>query len=118
MESLRFKWGESEVRVLSVEQREVEDLAFCAYLSRKHPLWHRGLVICACSDVLDPRAIASKFVREGVILIEQACYARMPEYRRTVRVSEADAMVITPVVKAYGVFRALAEEVKRRAEVT
>ncbi|MCX8204823.1 MAG: hypothetical protein N3H31_04150 [Candidatus Nezhaarchaeota archaeon] len=115
MEALRFKWSSSEVRVVNIEQREVEDLAFCAYLSRKHPLWHKGLLVCACSDILDSRSIASKFLREGVVLMEQACYAYMPEYKRAIRVSEADAMVITPVIKAYGVFRALAEEVQQRA---
>ncbi|MEM4700292.1 MAG: hypothetical protein QXT74_05010 [Candidatus Nezhaarchaeales archaeon] len=117
MDTLRFKWKDSEVRVLSVEQQGVEDLAFCAYLSRKHPMWHKGMLICACSDILDSKSIALKFMKEGVVLIEQACYAYMPEYRRAIRVSETDAMVITPVIKAYGVFRALAEEVQRREGV-
>lgn len=113
MEALRFKWRGSEVRVLSAEKQEVEDLAFCAYLSRKHPMWHKGMLVCACSDILNSKSIAMKFIKEGVVLIEQACYAYMSEYKRAIRVSEADAMVITPVIKAYGVFRALAEEVQR-----
>lgn len=116
MEPFEFKWGNAEVKVLSVKQQGVEDLAFCAYLSRKHPLWHEGLLVCACSDILDARSIAIKFAREGVVLMEQVCYAPMPDYRRAVRVSDADVMITTPIIKAYGVFQALAEEIQRRLD--
>jgi len=114
MESFEFKWRGAEVKVLSVKQQKVEDLAFCAYLSRKHPLWHDGLLVCACSDILDARSMAMKFAREGVVLMEQVCYTYMPEYRRMVKVSDVDVMVTTPIIKAYGIFQALAEEIQRR----
>ena len=114
MPPFTFKWGEAEVKVLGVEKQEVEDLAFCAYLSRKHPMWHGGLLVCACSDILDARSIALKFLREGVVVMEQVCYADMPSYRRAVKVRDSDVMVTTPVIKAYGVFKALAEELQRR----
>lgn len=114
---LRFKWGDAEVRVLGVDELDQEDLAFCAYLSRKNPLWHDGLLVCACSDILDARTIALKFLRENVVIMEQVCFSRMPTYRRAIKVKDSDVLVTTPVIRAYGVFKELAKELKRRLEL-
>lgn len=111
---LRFKWGDAEVKVLGVEELEQEDLAFCAYLSRKNPLWYDGLLVCACSDILDARTIALKFLRENVVIMEQVCYSRMSSYRRAIKVKDSEVLVTTPVIKAYGVFKELAKELKKR----
>ncbi len=113
MAQMKFKWGEAEVKVLGIEEIDVEDLAFCAYLSRKNPLWYEGLLVCVCSDILDARSIALKFLRENVVLMEQVCYAHMPTYRRTLKLKDSDVLVTTPVIKAYGVFKELAKEIKR-----
>ncbi|RLF12273.1 MAG: hypothetical protein DRJ68_00855 [Thermoprotei archaeon] len=106
---LKFKWLDYEVEVVNVERREVKDIAFCSYISKCTPLWHNGILVCVCNDFLDARSIAKKFLQEKVIIMEQVCYSHMHEYRRGLWLNEESVVVTTPVVRAYGVYRALAE---------
>lgn len=98
-----------KVIIYNVDEREIRDLAYCAYLSRKNPIWHDGLIICACSDILDSRSIAREFIKNKTILIEQLCYSHMPEYKRTLKITESDVLVTTPIIKSYGFFKYIAE---------
>ncbi|MEM1538159.1 MAG: hypothetical protein QXK12_00730 [Candidatus Nezhaarchaeales archaeon] len=106
--SLSFKWRGFNVEVYSMDEKGLEDLAFCARLSRKNPLWHEGLVVCACSDILDARTVSLAFLKEGRVLMEQVCYAALPNYRRVVKVKGEDVMVSSPIIRAYGIFKELA----------
>ncbi|MCC6042279.1 MAG: hypothetical protein LM598_01385 [Candidatus Verstraetearchaeota archaeon] len=108
-ESLRFKWLNYDVEVINLEQREVRDIAFCSYITKSVPLWHNGILICRCNDFLDLKSVAKKFIKERVILMEQVCYARMSEYKRGIMLNEESIIVAAPVIRAYGVYKALAE---------
>lgn len=103
-----------KIRVYYIDRRDLEDLAFCAYLSRKNPLWVRGLVICACCDFLDARTIAREFLRNNVILMEQVCYCFKRDYDRVIKVKDGDVVIDVPLIRAYGVFRALGEYLLRK----
>ena len=105
-----FTWGEFKVKVFSIEKRSVEDLGFCAYLSKKNPLWLDGLVICACCDILDARTISRVFLKDKVILMEQVCYAFKPKYERVIKIRDSEVVLNAPLIKAYGVFKALGEQ--------
>ncbi len=106
---LRFRWLDYDVEVINIERREVKDIAFCSYISKSVPLWHNGILICRCNEFLDLRNVAKKFLREKVILMEQVCYAHMSEYKRGLTMNEESVIVATPVIRAYGVYKALAE---------
>lgn len=106
---LKFKWLEYDVEVINVERREVKDVAFCSYITKSVPLWHNGILVCRCNDFLDLRTVAKKFMTERVIVMEQVCYAHMKEYRRGLSINEENVIVTTPVIKAYGVYKALAD---------
>jgi len=106
---LKFRWLEYEVEVVNVERREVKDIAFCGYITKRTPLWHNGILLCTCNDFLDMRTVANKFVKDKMILMEQVCYAHMHEYKRGLWLNEENVLVTTPVIKAYGVYKALAE---------
>jgi len=108
-ESLRFKWLDYDVEVINLEHREVKDIAFCSYITKSVPLWHNGILICRCNDFLDLKSVAKKFIKEKVILMEQVCYAYMSEYKRGLTLNEESVIVATPVIRAYGVYKALAE---------
>lgn len=108
-ESLRFKWLDYDVEVINLEHREVKDIAFCSYITKSAPLWHNGILICRCNDFLDLKSVAKKFIKEKVILMEQVCYARMSEYERGIMLNEKSIIVAAPVIRAYGVYKALAE---------
>jgi len=108
-ERLRFKWLDYDVEVINLERREVKDIAFCSYITKSVPLWHNGILVCRCNDFLDLRSVAKKFVAEKVILMEQVCYAYMSEYKRGITLNEESIIVAAPVIRAYGVYKALAE---------
>ena len=105
-----------KIRVYYVDKRDLEDPAFCAYLSRKNPLWIRGLVVCACCDFLDARTIAREFLRNNVVLMEQVCYSFKEDYERVIKVKDGDVVIDTPLIRAYGVFRGLGEYLLRMIE--
>jgi len=102
-----------KILIYNLDERDAKDLAYCAYLSRKNPLWHKGLVICACSDILDSRTIAREFIKNKVIIIEQLCYSRMPEYKRTVKITESDILVTTPIIRSYGFFKYIGDRLMK-----
>ncbi|GEM_PF-641833 len=106
---IEFKWNNFTIKIFSIEKRELEDLGFCAYLSKKNPLWLNGLVICACCDILDARSIAREFLRNKIVLMEQVCWAYKPDYERVIKIRDGDVVVTTPLIKAYGLFRAVGE---------
>jgi len=108
-EKLRFKWLDYDVEVINLERREVKDIAFCSYITKSVPLWHNGILICRCNDFLDLRSVARKFLTEKTILMEQVCYAYMSEYKKGITLNEESIIVATPVIRAYGVYKALAE---------
>ena len=107
--TLKFKWLDYDVEVINLERREVKDIAFCSYITKSVPVWHNGILVCRCNDFLDLRSVARKFVTEKVILMEQVCYAPMNEYKRSITLNEESVIVTSPVIRAYGVYRALAE---------
>ena len=109
IEKFRFKWLDYDVEVINLERREVKDIAFCSYITKSVPLWHNGILICRCNDFLDVRSIARKFLTEKIILMEQVCYAYMSEYKKGITLNEESIIVATPVIRAYGVYKALAE---------
>lgn len=98
-----------KIKIFCVDVRGLEDLAFCAYLSRKNPLWIKGLVVCACCDFLDARTIAREFLKNRVILMEQVCYSFKKSYDRVIKVKDGDVVIDAPLIKGYGVFKALGE---------
>lgn len=106
---LKFRWFEYDVEVINIERREVKDIAFCSYITKSVPLWHNGILVCRCNDFLDLRTIAKKFIAEKLIIMEQVCYAHMKEYKRGLSINEENVIVTTPIVKAYSVYKALAE---------
>ncbi|MCS7139141.1 MAG: hypothetical protein N3F04_02090 [Candidatus Nezhaarchaeota archaeon] len=106
---LRFKWFEYEVEVVNVENKDIEDLAFCAYVMRRKPLWYAETLVCTCNSFLDPRILSRKFVDERRMIIEQVCHAYMQSYVRELHFEGGSCSLTIPVVKAHGVYRALAE---------
>ncbi|RLE51260.1 MAG: hypothetical protein DRJ21_00520 [Candidatus Methanomethylicota archaeon] len=106
---IEFKWNNFTIKIFSIEERQIEDLGFCAYLSKKNPLWLKGLVVCACCDILDARSIAKEFLKNKTILMEQVCYSIKPNYERVIKVKDGDVIISTPLIKAYGLFKALGE---------
>lgn len=108
-EGLKFKWLDYEVEVINVERKELKDIAFCSYITKCAPLWHNGVLLCRCYDFLDLRTVAKKFASEKKIIIEQVCYTNMNEYKKGLLINEESILVTTPIVKAYGVYKVLAE---------
>ncbi|MDH5816135.1 MAG: hypothetical protein QE164_05140 [Candidatus Nezhaarchaeota archaeon] len=106
---LRFKWFEYDVEVMNIEYREAKDIAFCSYITKSVPLWHNGVLVCRCNDFLDLRTIAKKVITEKVMIMEQVCYSHMKDYKRGLSINEENVIVTTPIIKAYGVYKSLAE---------
>ncbi|MEM4575866.1 MAG: hypothetical protein QW701_00240 [Candidatus Nezhaarchaeales archaeon] len=106
---LNFKWFEYEVEVINIERKELKDIAFCSYITKCAPLWHSGILLCRCYDFLDLRTVAKKFITEKKIIMEQVCYTNMNEYKKGLLINEESILITTPIVKAYGVYKALAE---------
>jgi len=113
---LEIKGKDYVIRIFHLDRKELDDLAFCAYLSKKYPLWHKGIVVCACADVLDTRSVARTFLEKKIVLMEQVCLADMPQYSRMVKVRDEGLVVTVPIIKAYGLFKLLAEELLKIRE--
>ena len=68
-----------EIRILSIDERKLENLAWCAIVSGSNKLyWVDGFVICM--EIHDD---AFKYeIERSFFPINQLCYAKMPEYTR------------------------------------
>ena len=113
---LRLKHGEYTIDVINVDKRDANDIAYCAYVSKRNLMWHDGVLFCVCNEVLDTRSLAKLMLTERRILIEQLCWCLMPQYRRTILIAEGNLLVNTPVVKAYGFYKTIAETLRAKAK--
>jgi len=113
---LEVTWKDYKIKVLSVKKQKLDDLVFCAYLSKKNPLWDRGMVICACNDILDARSVAKLFMTKKVLLIEQLCYSELAEYKRMLRVVDEGVLANAPLIKAYSFYKALIDAIKKKRQ--
>ena len=97
-----------ELRIYSIDRREVGDLAWCSITMGSNRLfWIEGYVIC-----LEVHDEAFKYeVEKGFFPINQVCYAKLPEYVRIYDV-EKGARIPLVNVSDMKVFKKILEKIK------
>jgi hypothetical protein len=97
-----------KVVVLGLDERELDDLVWCALTYNVNRLfWIDGYVLCV-------EAYEDSFryeIEKGVFPINHICYARLPEYRR---VYEVERGMQVPIVNVSGmrVYREIASVIR------
>ena len=97
-----------EIRIFSIDERKLDDLAWCAIVSGSNKLyWIDGFVICM--EIHDD---AFKYeVERDFFPINQLCYAKLPEYTRVYEVAKGARIPVVDV-SSMSLFKRIIETIK------
>ena len=102
-----------KIKVLFIDEAKPEDLAYMAGVMGRPLFWYSGMLVFLANFFLDSSTLTKRFLKDKTLYVEHIIFARMPEYKDTIRVIRETLTYNVPIIRACGIVKELCKAIAK-----